>query len=261
MSWLITATHNAFIADADARAYVNAVEQADRQTLEPAVTQAIVDFVAGCKADGIWGAIKASCILAGARTLAGALVPLAGPVPTNVGGGFIDSDYNRKTGLRGAATDKSLDSNRNTNADGQDDSHLSIYCTDIGGASGNVIGSSTINASGASAIVRASNARIHTRSRNATVEILATNSFATGYIGHTRNASLEYSVLTKNSVTAAETSVSVTQGSQTPFNGNIIVLTGGTQRIAYYSIGSNIDLALHSRRVATLISSVNAAIP
>jgi hypothetical protein len=40
-------------------------------------------FVKGCKADGIWSAIKASCILAGADTLAGALVPLVGAAPTN----------------------------------------------------------------------------------------------------------------------------------------------------------------------------------
>jgi hypothetical protein len=92
--------------DANAAAYVAAVEAADSQALEDGVRQAIDNFVLGCKADGIWDAIKASCILAGARTLNGALVPLAGTAPTNFN--FVSGDYNRKTGLVGNATNKSL---------------------------------------------------------------------------------------------------------------------------------------------------------
>jgi hypothetical protein len=61
--------------DTDAAAYITAVETADDQTLEEKTKIAIDNFVLGCKADGIWTAIKASCILAGARTLNGALVP------------------------------------------------------------------------------------------------------------------------------------------------------------------------------------------
>jgi len=66
-----------------AGAYIAAVEAADGQALESGVKTAITNFVAGCRADGIWNAIKASCILAGARTLSGALVPLVGTAPTN----------------------------------------------------------------------------------------------------------------------------------------------------------------------------------
>jgi hypothetical protein len=64
--------------DADAAAYIAAVEAADGQALEAGVRWNIDQFVRGCKADGIWTAIKASCILSGARTLSGALVPLVG---------------------------------------------------------------------------------------------------------------------------------------------------------------------------------------
>jgi hypothetical protein len=94
--------------DADAVAYIAAVEAADGQALEAATRMAINSFVKGCKADGIWPAIKASCILAGARTLAGALIPLVGTAPTNVGGLFVDGDYNRKTGLKGGTGPKYL---------------------------------------------------------------------------------------------------------------------------------------------------------
>jgi hypothetical protein len=103
--------------DPDAEAYIAAVEAADlaadptAEPLETATKVAIHSFVKGCKADGIWPAIKASCILAGARTLNGALVPLAGTAPTNFN--FISGDYNRKTGLVGDGSTKYLDSNRN----------------------------------------------------------------------------------------------------------------------------------------------------
>ena len=72
-----------FTYDTDAGNYIQAVEAADGQALEAATRQAINNFVVGCKQDGIWSAIKASCILAGARTLNGALVPLVGTAPTN----------------------------------------------------------------------------------------------------------------------------------------------------------------------------------
>ena len=106
--------------DADAQDYITRVETADGAALEEGVKTAINNFVVGCKADGIWTAIKASCILAGARTLAGALVPLVGPAPTNFN--FVSDDYNRKTGLVGNGSTKYLNtnfkiSNKTTGAD------------------------------------------------------------------------------------------------------------------------------------------------
>jgi hypothetical protein len=85
--------------DPDAAAYLRAVEAADGQALETPVKRAVDDFFRGCKADGTFSAIKAACLLCGARTLAGALVPLAGTAPTN--NNFVDADYNRETGLSG----------------------------------------------------------------------------------------------------------------------------------------------------------------
>jgi len=102
------------IDDPDAAAYIAAVEAADTAAgqsggLETATKVAIHSFVKGCKNDGIWPAIKASCILAGARTLAGALVPLVGAAPTRQGteGGW---NYDRKTGLAANGTDNYLNS-------------------------------------------------------------------------------------------------------------------------------------------------------
>jgi hypothetical protein len=113
--------------DADAVAYIAAVEAADGQALETATRMAINSFVKGCKADGIWPAIKASCILAGARTLTGALIPLVGSAPTNNGFIGIGTDYVRKTGLVGNGSTKYLDSNRANNADPQNSNHNACW--------------------------------------------------------------------------------------------------------------------------------------
>ena len=115
-------------SDADARAYVVAVNTADGQPLEAPVVQAIDAFVIGCKADGIWSAIKASCILMGARTLSGALTPLVGPAPTN-NGPFVSADYNRKTGLVGNGTTKYLESGIFPADLPQTSTHMAFYAS------------------------------------------------------------------------------------------------------------------------------------
>lgn len=111
--------------DADAAAYLAAVEAADGQSLEPTTRAAIVDFIVGCKADGIWQSIAASCILGGARTLAGALVPLKGPAPTNFN--FVSADYNRKTGLAGNGSTKYLNSNFTQTVAYQNNIHVASF--------------------------------------------------------------------------------------------------------------------------------------
>ena len=115
------------VADADTLAYIASVQTADGQDLEDSVKFAYEDFIVGCKADGIWTALQASCILAGARTLSGALIPLVGTAPTN--NNFVSGDYNRKTGLLGNGSTKKLNSiNNNTLA--QNNNHIYIRVTD-----------------------------------------------------------------------------------------------------------------------------------
>jgi hypothetical protein len=94
-------------SDPDANAYILAVEAADGQALEAGVRMAIDAFVIGCKADGIWAALEICNLFMGARTLAGAIIPLKGsytPVATN----FTEGDYNRRR-LRGDSTSKGVD--------------------------------------------------------------------------------------------------------------------------------------------------------
>ncbi len=234
--------------DSDAAAYITAVETADGQALEEKVKIAIDNFVLGCKADGIWSAIKASCILAGARTLAGALVPLVGTAPTNFN--FVSGDYNRKTGLVGDGSTKYLDTNRNNNADPQNSQHLSGYVGTLGTSLAiSVITDST--AAGTSHLGAAS-----VRSRNATPLGV---SMQAGFNGITRNTSASY----QQRVSAS--TATITQASETPASQNLALLrTGsfyGTHRLAFYSIGESLNLAQLDARVTDLINAIGAAIP
>jgi CubicO group peptidase (beta-lactamase class C family) len=234
--------------DPDAQTYITAVETADGQALEVGVKDAINDFVVGCKADGIWAAIKASCILAGARTLAGALVPLVGAAPTKEGteGGW---SYDRKTGLAGNGTDNRLDGNRNNNADPQDSNHNAVYQTAGGG--GQRIGSGFL-VDGANSIANTA----HSNRRGFTFNFTAQN----GLIGHSRDSGASY--IFRN----AASNSTIFESSETPQNANIRLFqfTGaagfGTHRLAFYSIGESLDLALLDARVTALINAFDAAI-
>ena len=62
--------------DADAIDYLSRMATADGAGVETGVAVAVDAFVRDSKALGVWDSIRASCVLAGARTLAGALVPL-----------------------------------------------------------------------------------------------------------------------------------------------------------------------------------------
>jgi hypothetical protein len=247
--------------DPDAQAYITAVETADGQALETAVRDAINAFVVGCKADGIWSAIKASCIMAGARTLAGALVPLVGAAPTNFG--FVAGDYNRKTGLMGDGNTKNLDSNRLCSSDEQNNVHGAVYVSTRDTAAGRYLSGTTfpaVPATGTFAIVgnttgfraRVQASVLNSHSSNTAVPVL---------LGVSRASSASYSWRDgSNSGTQSTASTGVSTGNYFIFSDN----TGNNDsnaRIAFYSIGGTLDLALLDARVTALINAIAAAIP
>ena len=245
MSWVITPQQK---IDADALAYLDLVEKADGQVLEADVRTAVINFVTGCKADNIWNAIKASCILAGARTLAGALVPLVGTAPTNFN--FVSGDYNRKTGLLGDGSTKYLDSNRNNNAEPQDNQHLSGFGSETGAAL-------TPSWLGTAADIGASKlSRSGFQVRNVAQNTAPTSA---GFRAASRSEGLAF--LIRHSGTT-ETRL---RTSQPPLNAAITVFLEagiyGDPRLAFYSIGESLDLALLDARVTTLVNALSAAIP
>jgi hypothetical protein len=248
-----------FTYDEDAGNYIQAVEAADGQALEAGTRQAINNFVIGCKQDGIWTAIKASCILAGARTLAGALVPLVGTAPTNNGFIGIGTDYVRKTGLVGNGSSKYLDSNRNNNADPQNSNHNAVYLsTAQTGATAQYLGSGGSdlgrNNLGHNPTVPESFAR----SRTGFTTLLAGT--AIGFFGHARSSSSSF-IMRSNG-----TNLTANETSATPENATVNVFRRGTgsyanARLAFYSIGESLDLPLLDARVTDLINAFAVTIP
>ena len=245
--------------DIDANNYIAAVESStgDNQALEDATKAAIQAFVQGCKNDGIWDAIKASCILAGARTLAGALKPLKGTAPTNAGNLFVAGDYNRKTGLVGNGSTKYLDSNRNNNADPQDSKHLAVWLSEIGSTSGKAVMGATF-AAGTSGFYLGTSTTTNTRINTNASDTLTATLLANNLLGASRSSS----TVTRRFNASSNT---LSSASQSPGSSNIFVFAESpgsfhaTSRIAFYSIGESIDLALLDARVATLITAIGAA--
>jgi hypothetical protein len=240
--------------DPDAQAYITAVETADGQALETGVRDAINAFVVGCKADGIWTAIKASCIMAGARTLNGALVPLVGAAPTRFGteGGW---NYDRKTGLKGNGTNNYLDSNRANNADPNNNNHNSCLATSAV-SDGRLMGSWP--GTGAN-LISGSTGSIAFRSRTNAASVNLGAYSASGIVGMTRSNSTQ--------VTSRRNNISTTSGqSSQSVNSNRILIFGvdgvfWSGSAAFYSIGESLDLALLDARVTALINAFAAAIP
>ena len=246
------------LGDADALAYIAAVEAADGQALESGVKDAITAFVVGCKADNIWTAIKASCILAGARTLAGCLVPLAGVAPTNVGP-FTSGDYNRKTGLVGNGT-KYLDANRNNTVDPQNNRHLAVYATTKSSLVGRALAGYT-GAGGRNRIFLNSVNDILTNCTDAgNVTTAGSYTAGTGLYAISRDNSNTYAFAYDNLV------VTLTAASSEPGSGTTTIYAmsasnPSSPRLAFYSIGESLNLALLRARVTTLINAYAAAIP
>jgi len=271
----LTATRSSRGYDVDAAAYIRSVENADGQTLEPAVKAAINAFVLGCKADGIWTAIKASCVLMGARTLSGALTPLVGSAPTN-NGPFVSGDYNRKTGLVGNATTKHLNSGFSGTAVPMNDNHQSIYVSDLPSLNSakSYIGQGNANdgdGAGNWHITNGgtSNAVLTFRNRmsGSTSNSVANGHLHTGFIGQRRNLQTGADAVL---VRSNKTNTGFTTGSFAEDSRNNLVYSRGwpgatslvsDARLAFYSFGNALDLALLDTRVSALYTAIGAAIP
>jgi hypothetical protein len=247
--------------DADAAAYITAVETADGQALEEKTKIAIDNFVLGCKADGIWSAIKASCILAGARTLTGALVPLVGTAPTNFN--FVAGDYNRKTGLVGNGSTKYLNSNRANNADPRDNSHNAVFSSIIPTTGFALLGCDLAVSGANQTLLNTGTLKASFRSRMGTAAESSLN-LVVGFAGHTRSSG---SLVTFRNARVTE---SASTSSDVPTSSSLLVFSRGTPgslsgvsnaRLAFYSIGESLDLALLDARVTDLINAFAAAIP
>ena len=184
----------------------------------------------------------------------GLLVPLRDGMNfgTNGGNNFVSGDFDAKTGLVGDGSSKYIDSNRNNNADGQNDQAMGLYAT--------VLDSS---ASGFPALMGAGNTEIGcnliarnsdptttmlTRNRRVSGATDSTvNGNAVGYMGMSRSGSSQYTYR------ANATSIDYTRSSATPLSRNIYIYAFSTSllaagsptdaRLSLYHIGPALNLA------------------
>ena len=251
--------------DADAAAYIQRVEWADTTPLEAATRTAINSFVVGCKADGIWTAIKASCILAGARTLSGALMPLTGTAPTNVGGLFVSGDYNRKTGLVGDGSTKYLNSNYLANNLSAGNASQSVYYSvpHAGGLSVQ-IGVRVTSPLNASQVANTSIDLWVVQTQNNNPEVFYGNRNVATFVGGSRLGTTQ-ELRRMNGASYIDLSTAINPPALNYFvfasntNGSAANFTNA--RLAFYSIGESLNLALLDARVTDLINAFAAAIP
>jgi hypothetical protein len=243
--------------DPDALRYIAAVQAADQQSLELPVRKAITDFIVGCKADGIWSAIKAGCVLMGARTLSGALTPLVGAAPTN--NNFVAGDYNRKTGLLGNGSTKYLNSNRSVNADPQNNFHISAYITAAVTAPAVYMGDFETNNGN---LLQWFNSLHFAYARSSG---LVSRTPATGLFGAARSTSSAFTARGNGSDSTNASSTSVAPPNRNAFvfalNGPTGVNSHAPARLAFYSMGESLSLANLDSRLTTLYNAIGAAIP
>jgi hypothetical protein len=250
--------------DDDAIFYINAVENADEQTLEIGVKMAINNLFLGLKADNEWSAIKALRIYAGPRTLAGCAVPAKGAAPTLIN--FVAGDINRLTGIKGNGSNKYVNHNRNNNADPQDNQQMWSFLTDpiIDNGQTQVVMGVGLAQTGATHIGRTNTAVSYfNRNRNTNTATGIAIGSGVGLVGFSRNNNATYDIRS-NGITQTNA-----MPSQSPFNGdvwsfarNASARSYSNHRAAVEAIGeawtnpNNIEA-----RIVTYLSAIENSIP
>ena len=237
--------------DADAQTWFTAVEAVS--SISTANKVAVSAFVAGCKSDGVWTAIKASCLLCAADDLTGALVPLVGSAPTNTS--FVFGDYSRTAGLIGN-TSKHLSANRNTGDDPQDNAHMATWVTTAptSGVLSYFMGGT--GSAPQSYISQAATNALASRFRTSSTSLIAGEGITTGFKGVSRSASAQYIVRTGGAnSTRVTASAAITSNAMGVFSLSTTT-SRSDARLAFYSFGEALDLALLDARLATLMAAL-----
>ena len=248
--------------DPDALDYINRVETADGERLEPRVRTAIKQFVLGCKADGIWTSLVTSCIMAGARTVAGAITPLVGNAPTN--NNFVAGDYSRTLGLLGNDSNKYLATgynNNNTTNFPQNNCHISCFvsATNTDNNTGIFVG--TTNAIGSLLFIGHTTTNQTIFKNRTTINTRTVALPAVGFQGISRDGST--SLFSRQTTSGGAISdLSQTTASGTPTSQLYGVFASGSgsgptaARLSFYSIGKSLTLSSLDSRVTTLMNTL-----
>jgi hypothetical protein len=174
-------------------------------------------------------------------------------------------DYNRKTGLVGNGSTKYLDSNRAGNADPQNNHHISVYQTQPNTLSRFYTGARTISPLSTTQINSTGTGSWSIQVRNANPDQFTGSTAGAQFVGGSRSSSSQETrryngtntVFSNQSLIPPSLNYFVFACNQ---NGTPTGLAD-TARLAFYSIGESLDLALLDARVTDLINAFDTAIP
>ena len=247
------------------------VAAGDTQGLELGVTDAISTCLQALVADGILGVsggvlaqaaslIKASCAMQGARTLPGALVPLAADMPAPTNFNFVAGDYNRETGLGDPANvSKYLNSNYAFPTSLQNNCSMAMFLS-VDGTTGVEMGWADL--SGTGSFLSSANTRLY----NAGVStFFPSDTTTTGFRGISRASSTSFTYRRAGAnETASITSSAVTHeamGVLARTRPSSVVDNFSNARLNFYSFASALDPAILDARITALSNAIQAAIP
>jgi len=246
-------------SDPDALTYLAAVAAADGAPVEVGVAVAVDDFITALKADGLWSSIGSSCLLCGPRTLAGALVPLRGDAPTAYS--FADGDHSRTAGLTGDGASTYLYlSGVHPEGPVQNSAHQALYITSQtasasykthireydGPEAGD--GSTQISQSATNAYIRCRSLGDATVSESPPTGLTAINRSNSSAFEFRRGG-------TSSTLNVASTGITDNNAFIYRFSSVYSDIT-----LAFYSIGTSLDLAKLDSHISSYVTAIGAAI-
>jgi hypothetical protein len=247
--------------DPDAATYIAAVEFEDGEALETGVKDAINAFVVGLKADGIWNAVLASCIMMGARTIEGALVPLRGGAPTAYN--QVSGDYDRETGIIGNSSNKYIDTEFNDASTYRLDYHAGVFQNNTS-ANAKLMARTASDNNNSVQIRRNNPTTVTIHGRSATTDnggvdaspafIIQSRDNASDFIVHNNGTGLTLTRAAQASTSGVNYLINRVHASSATY---------GSSRISFYTIGTALDatgLANYETRILALVAAIAAAI-
>lgn len=193
-----------------------------------------------------WPDSGAFCAMAGYLfPTGGTLIPLKDGHDAGTLNAFVTGDWNAATGLKGDGSTKYVNSNRNNNADGQNDQAMGVY---VDTATSDVTSKAYIGAGsaviGATGILVGLSSMLAFRNRNSTADTSVISFGSTGLLSMSRSSSAAYEIM------AGGSQSTVTRASQTPFDSNVgifvrLATTPSTDyvdaRLPFYHIGPSLN--------------------
>jgi hypothetical protein len=240
--------------DSDALSYISRVERADGASLEPGIKVAINNFVISCKNSGLWSKLSVVVIIAGARTLSGAITTLKAPTGSlsDFSGSYTNSDYNRKNGITGLGGSSQFFSviNYNGTSEPLDDYHICVslsspldttFPSNVWGFGGTVYDTALTD-------------RNFVYSRTSSSPAVVSN-FGVGFSCLSRNNSSNFDW--RNNKTTVNYSVTSVAANTDGFR----LLRATTNTMKYFSGGKSIsELPLYDELVSALLDNIARAV-